>query len=118
MRAAMYVVGTGVRDFRVPGSIDLPQAATVSSVAGRLWMVPRLMRDNPFRDTRIHAHRLGSVLHVRLNVQSLVSNRSGVGSYGRSNRAFGAVEFSRTGERRPDNGQDVGGEEEPKKPMT
>jgi hypothetical protein len=43
VRAARYVVGAGVRDLRVPGFINLPEAAAVSSVAGSFRMVPGLV---------------------------------------------------------------------------
>ena len=65
--AASDVIRAGIRNFRVPSLIDLPETSAFPSISGRLWMVPRFVRDNPFGDLRIYASDFGGAFNIRTN---------------------------------------------------
>src|ERR1700733_1775419 len=65
--AASNVIRAGIRNFRVPGLIDLPETSAFSSNSGRLWMVPGFVCNNPFGDLRIYASGFGGAFNIRTN---------------------------------------------------
>ena len=65
--AASNVIRAGIRNFRVPSLIDLPETSAFSSISGRFWVVPRFVRNNPFGDLRIYASGFGGTFNIRSN---------------------------------------------------
>jgi len=121
-RAALNVISAGIRDFRVPFFIDLPKAAAFASVAGRFGMVLRFVRDDPVGDTRVYAIGLGRFLNIRPNGQppSRTEDRHGLYAadfFGRRGTPRD-VKYSRMGQRRPNDGQDVRAQDRGVKPAS